>query len=299
MSGGTVFKRILVALDGSENSFAACRVAAALAFKLGAEIRLLTVLPGTSIYTAPLAGEISHQQNIAGMGVLNKAVAIVEDENVASVTKRVVQASGSLVGAIVEDALESKSELVVLGTRGLGGFRRLALGSVSSGVAAHASCPVLVVRGVSGEGETQIRRLLVAVDGSQKATEAVSVAARLARAIGGELTVLHVVHVPSSAYGVGTEGVIDRIEAEARSAGRRFVSEAAASARALGVDRVKEALIENMQSPPKEITAYAKKNEIDLIAVGTRGFGDFRRLLLGSVASGVLSYAGCSVMVVR
>jgi nucleotide-binding universal stress UspA family protein len=54
--------------------------------------------------------------------------------------------SGSVVEAIVEYATEEKAQLIVMGTRGMTGFKKMLLGSVSNGVVNHAPCAVLVVR---------------------------------------------------------------------------------------------------------------------------------------------------------
>ena len=60
-----------------------------------------------------------------------------------------------------------------------------------------------------------------------------------------------------------------------------------------------EVLWEAGKSAVQLITEFAEKNDVDLIVIGTRGLGGFKRLLLGSVASGVMSHASCSVIVVR
>ena len=75
------------------------------------------------------------------------------DDRVAFAQKHGVKASGhilsrqaSVIQAIVVDAADLKVDLIVIGSRGLGGFKRVLLGSVSIGVVTHAHCPVLVVR---------------------------------------------------------------------------------------------------------------------------------------------------------
>jgi len=70
-------------------------------------------------------------------------------------------------------------------------------------------------------------------------------------------------------------------------------------ARQQEVNAKSEILWELGKSPVDLITEYAKKHSVDLIVMGTRGRGGFKRLLLGSVASGVVTNAKCSVLVVR
>ena len=59
------------------------------------------------------------------------------------------------------------------------------------------------------------------------------------------------------------------------------------------------AVLDNVTSTVYAITNYAEQRRIDLIVVGSRGLGGFKRMLLGSVSSGVLNHASCSVLVVR
>ncbi|MGA8737860.1 MAG: universal stress protein, partial [Nitrososphaeraceae archaeon] len=62
---------------------------------------------------------------------------------------------------------------------------------------------------------------------------------------------------------------------------------------------VKTDIIVSVTSVVKEIADYAKKNNIDVIVVGSRGMSGFKKMLLGSVASGVVTFAHCPVIVVK
>jgi nucleotide-binding universal stress UspA family protein len=143
------------------------------------------------------------------------------------------------------------------------------------------------------------RNILVAVDGSETARKAVGVATEEAVKFAAELTVLNVVEIPVSPY-YSERGVeIAAGEGAAKTPGERMVSDAASIAEARGV-KVKQEILRHMgHSTAEGITDYAKKNDIDLIVVGTRGLGGIKKLLLGSVASGVVGSAHCAVLVVR
>ncbi len=146
--------------------------------------------------------------------------------------------------------------------------------------------------------EFKIRRVLVAVDGSENSLKAVKVAAGIAKSREAELTVLHVLTLPVAAYYGDVPVQINKIEDEMRPQSEKYVSDAVSLAERNGV-RAGTKIIERIESPVKGITDYASENDIDLIVVGTRGMGGFKRLLLGSVAAGVVHYAHCSVLVVR
>lgn len=78
--------------------------------------------------------------------LIEDALTICRSQGVKKTASEMVRASKSIVGEIIELATKRKIDLIVIGTRGLGGFRRLIQGSVSSGVVTHARCNVLVVR---------------------------------------------------------------------------------------------------------------------------------------------------------
>ncbi len=250
-------------------------------------VTVLHVIPAASIST-----EVAEK-------LVQKAASLAENEGL-EVARKILRARASVVQTITEYADSSKSDLIVVGTRGLGGFRRMLIGSVSSGVVAHARCPVLVVRMTPSEDKVRFKRVLVGVDGSESASRAVMVAVDLSKRLAADLVILHVIHIASAIYSGGGVGLvpIDKIAREARLEAEKFVSAAASAAKEHGVE-AKEETIQDMQSPVWEITHYAEKNGIELIVVGTRGLGGFSRLLLGSVAGGVVSYAHCSVLVVR
>ena len=140
-----MFERILLAVDGSEHSYNAARVAADLAHAMKSE-RLRIVVAYDRI--PPYLGEPNLQQAIDArlndaQEILKKAVEIVGDVP-AEVHTEVIE--GDAAESIIEVAKIRNSSVIVMGSRGLGRLAGLVLGSTSQKVVSHAPCPVLIVR---------------------------------------------------------------------------------------------------------------------------------------------------------
>jgi len=138
--------KILVAIDGSEQSFKAARYAIDIARRLDASIILLHVV---SIPQFP--------HHLGSLDEYYRKVAIEVDDwftmisnwdesKGISISRKVIHSHTSVVESIVEYAEEEGVDLIVVGTRGRSRFVRAILGSVAQGVIAYARCPVLVVR---------------------------------------------------------------------------------------------------------------------------------------------------------
>ncbi len=147
--------RILVPIDGSTNSIRALKVACNMARFSGAELLILNVIPTPGVLVeAPVGfglppGGISEyynrQEENAG-SIVGQAVSLCKEQGVNNVTTQITRAGKSIVEEIIDAATRKNIDLIVIGTRGLGGFKKLLLGSVSGGVVTHASCDVYVVR---------------------------------------------------------------------------------------------------------------------------------------------------------
>lgn len=149
------FQRILVAVDGSEGSRKASEVAVGLAEKFDAQLYVLHAFQGYPEYmtmfpSAPSpSGEAIEAYETyarkAALEVVGRTVSMAEKKGVKAKAKT-TETIGSAVEAITDYAVAEKVDLIVMGTRGMGGFKKMLLGSVSSGVVTHAQCAVLVVR---------------------------------------------------------------------------------------------------------------------------------------------------------
>jgi nucleotide-binding universal stress UspA family protein len=139
-----MFERILLAVDGSEHALRAARTAADLARCMKAELRILVVYPPLP----PYLGEPNLQQAInsrldTAQAILQKAVETV-GEIPGEIHTELLE--GDAAEAIIEVAETRRSDLIVMGSRGLGRLAGLLLGSTSQKVLSHAPCPVLIVR---------------------------------------------------------------------------------------------------------------------------------------------------------
>jgi nucleotide-binding universal stress UspA family protein len=148
-----MFTKILVAVDGSKSSERAARVAIMLAKRNGADLSVVSAIPRRIYLYAPvpdLAGApigLSAYYRQVGSDAekwVKDVVSLAKGQGV-KVSGRVLKAA-SIVQSITDYASGRGVELIVLGTKGSGGFKRLLLGSVSSGVVTHAHCSVMVVR---------------------------------------------------------------------------------------------------------------------------------------------------------
>ncbi len=134
------FSKILVAIDGSENANRALEVAIDLKKNYHSKLLILNAVQ-INKYGKQL-GKYSEED---ARRFVDEAVSFAKKEGVSAVGE-VKHATVSVVETIIESAEKEKVDLIVTGTRGLGGFKRLLLGSVSNGVVTHANCNVLVVR---------------------------------------------------------------------------------------------------------------------------------------------------------
>ena len=138
------------------------------------------------------------------------------------------------------------------------------------------------------------RRILIAVDGSPIAAHAADVGIELARSLGGEVALIHVVDpaqnwAPES--GVPAAELIKLAEQD----GKRLLADIhpRATLQAPPLEFVQ------VGKPTSEIMKAAKDWPADIIVIGSHGRGGISRVLLGSVAEGVMRHASCPVLVVR
>jgi nucleotide-binding universal stress UspA family protein len=146
-------RKILLAVDGSKNSLRASEVAIALSKQNLAALVILNVISPMIIIPPPIGmdssgGIESYYENSEKTGeeLIRRITDSARKENLPDVQGFVERSATSTVETIVQIASEKNIDLIVIGTRGLGGFKRLLLGSVSGGVVTHAHCNVLVVR---------------------------------------------------------------------------------------------------------------------------------------------------------
>ena len=136
---------ILLATDGSREAELARTTAIDLAESTNSELHVVTVAPGFPSYDVrnPAVVDLLRQR---AEDILNEEAAKIEREGGTVAEKHLRIAERYRAEQIVRVAEDIAADLIVMGSRGLGGVRRALMGSVSDSVVRHAHCPVLVVR---------------------------------------------------------------------------------------------------------------------------------------------------------
>ncbi|WP_435817503.1 universal stress protein [Micromonospora arida] len=187
--------------------------------------------------------------------------------------------------ALVLQESSAEAGLLVLGSRGHGGFGGLLAGSTAVSVAAHAHCPVVVVRDGAGRApaDASAGPVAVGVDGSEPSLVALGFAAERAAQRQVPLRVLHAwTPGPGGAAGVPDERAA--VE-QALEPWRRTFAQLA-----ITVDLV--------PTSPAAMLIEASR-DARLVVVGSRGRGGLAGMLLGSVSQQLIQHAHCPVAVVR
>ncbi len=190
-------------------------------------------------------------------------------------TVEVRQVAGGPGATLVEES--RRAELVVVGSRGLGGFAGLLLGSVGTQIAAHGHCPVLVIRPPDRPLPTE-GPVLVGVDGSESAELAVGYGAEEAA---GAVERWCWCTSPTTAT---TPGRPRPVLATAGAAARGSRPGLTVQERLIVAPKADQALIE-------------ATGDAALVVAGSRGRGGFAGLLLGSVSQTLVHHARCPVLI--
>ncbi|MCK1823277.1 universal stress protein [Streptomyces sp. XM83C] len=285
---------VVVGVDGSSSSLHAVEIAAVEAGLRGVGLRLVHAFGWPSM--RPPAGGPLWSPAAAGVRELVDGTLVEAEERARAAAPHIEVAREVTVGEpLMVLEIESRTaSLVVVGSRGLGAFGSLLLGSTAVHLAAHARCPVLVVRGRPDPSGP----VLLAVDGSAAGAKAVEFAFAEAFARGADLVALHVWNAWSErAYeGPGDPlNVVVDVE-RLREEEQRVLDETVAPARTRRPGVTVERRLVRSRVRPALIEA---SEEAQLVVAGARGRGGFSGLLLGSVSQALLHHAHCPVAVVR
>lgn len=279
--------QILFPTDGSDGATEAFDHVLDIAADHAATVRVLNVADTTHDSVTRIGDEIVDVLEREGESFVAELADRADDRGVSVVTE-VVQ--GGVDETIVAYATAHDIDLIAMSTQGRTGLDRLLLGSTTERVLRRSSVPVLSVRPDSATMRYPYRNVLVATDGSDHADAAVERAAALAATAGATVHVLSVVDigaVGSEAYS-GVSALVNDTE--------EIVSEAADAAATEGIETVET--VDVATSASSGIRSYVGDNDIDLIALGTRGRNGVERFLLGSVAERTVRTASVPVLTV-
>lgn len=197
-------------------------------------------------------------------------------------------------------ARETSADLVVLATRGLGGFRHLFLGSTDERVVQQSEQPVLSVHATDGAAAKPVRHVLLPTDFSEDARLARETALRAFRlGEGCRIHLLHVFHMPAEYEIYWARG----LSALTRSFRAETLAELGRELERLGRELSEEGLAVETEvaegDPAEVIVDRAAELGVGLVAMGTHGRSPLGRVFLGSVARRVVQHAPCPVLTVR
>lgn len=275
-------ERILVAVDGSEFSETALDQAISMAKVCKSNLFALSVIdlyPET-IARAPMLEEKLSKET---REILERAKGKAAKENVPCET--IVHIGGQPHKFIVKEAEEKNIDLIVVGTHGRTGLKRLLMGSVTARVIGHSSHNVLVIPKAS---IIKWKNIVIATDGSKYSEVAAKGAINLIKRCNRTCT-LNVIAVTRK------DATKERIQ----------ISENALKEIKLNAEKenikVDTLLVKDIphESIHKSILKYAKEKDADIIVMGSHGRTWLQRLLMGSVAERVIGHTESAVLVVK
>lgn len=284
---------ILVGVDGSREALQAAEWAAARAKLNNAQLQLVCAYALPSYTAASMESGFAVIDN----DVIRASAQTVVDETLTHLAKLGYQAEGRVepgdpTAVLVQ--LSEQADLIVVGTRGTGGFADRLLGATSSALPAYSRCPVVVVHGRGADQQfTPVKKIVIGVDGSSRSRKSLRRAIEEAALWGAQLTAVDAVPMASSAGVLAwLPATVDR-ESILRDVRDELKAICKAESAGSGVEIHAHALDGN---PAALLTEFS--TAVELVVVGTRGRGGFAGVLMGSTSQSVLAHSTCPVLVV-
>jgi nucleotide-binding universal stress UspA family protein len=290
MSSKQFFKNILVPVDGSHSCLHAKMLASSIAKKFNSKVTVVHVVSHEFMhpelkaqYQLPpsILNRVDDAYLQAGKKIIRNAEEMFREANIEVDTKLVTyEDPAEFLLQLIKD---KKYDLVVIGNRAGTQSARYSLGSVTEKLARHAECPVLIVK-----QKPKVEKILTAVDGSKYADKALEYAVQLARNYSANLALVHVEE--DKLIHIGGPQVVDCVG----TVGECILKDASTRVQGVSFDKMLE-----YGSPAEVIIKVAKKADVDIIVVGSRGLSSIRRYLLGSVSDDISMHARSSVLIVK
>ena len=293
-----MYDRILIPVDGSDESTAAARRGLALAKDFDATAEAVHVVDQRARRLARTDRESGHLTE-HGESVLADIKALAADIGQPITTELL---EGKPSARVDEYASETDAGLIVLGRQGMTGLGKRLLGGVTEQVLHRTAVPVLVV---SRAEETRTNgfeysRLLVPTDGSENANTATRHGAAVADQYNALVHVLNVVDIQAAggAFNAGglNETFIERLEENGRDAVAATADELTKTAPDVSVETAVERTT-SLDGVAAGIREYVSDQDIDLVVMASHGRSNLKRQLLGSVTSQLLRTVDVPVLV--
>jgi nucleotide-binding universal stress UspA family protein len=289
---------ILCPIDLSDISRHVVDHASALARWHGARLTFLHVViasPAMGIPPLPIDETTQHELVDAMRKAAETVPPLVQAEFL-------VRQAESAVTAILDEAVDRRADILVVGTHGRSGFKRLLLGSVAEAVIRRSPCPTFVVppraADIPAATPVRFRHILCAVDFSECSTIAATQALQLSHETAAHLTLLHVIETPPelSEDTLATDFNVDRIRAAAEAEALRRLRDLVPHG-----SKMPEAVTTAVEEgePVRALLQTAADVRADLIVMGVHGRSTVDLLVFGSTAYHVIREAPCPVLIVR
>ncbi|HEX3650941.1 MAG TPA: universal stress protein [Pseudonocardiaceae bacterium] len=284
---------IVAGVDGSDSALEAARWAADEAVRKRVPLRLVAVVqvPVASGYVGDvgLGGDLIDALRAESQHLLDEArSSLVARQPDLDVTTALL--FGPPIPALVEESAGAR--LMVVGSRGLGGFRGMLVGSTAVALAARGRCPVAVIRG----GGRPNGPVVVGVDGSPASEAAVELAFEEASLRRAELVAVHtwLEHASDAAYVATVQPVLDWDTLSER--GMESLAERLAGWAEKYPDVV---VVRRVTRGRPIVNLLAEAADAQLLLVGSRGRGAFAGVILGSTSQALVYHAPCPLIVAR
>ncbi len=296
MAENNIRRSIVAGVDGSVPALNAARWAAGEAARRRLPLRLVQVIDvvwATSGFAPP--ADFFTGLEAEGRRQLTEAATAVRESHPELAIETVLR-TASLVPTLI--GLSVDAEMMVLGSRGSGGFTGLLAGSTAVALVARGHCPVAVVRGTQADGAPPSKGpVVVGVDGSPISEPALAMAFEEASMRGADLVAVHawVEFTSETAYAAARQLLVDWDAVETRE--RETLAERLAGWQEKYPDVAVRRVVAGGSSPSKLLVAEAEGAQ--LLVVGSRGHGGFAGVLLGSTSRALVHHAPCPLLVVR
>jgi len=275
-------EKLLVATDGSIFSESAIREAINLARTCSSKLIAVSVVK-TSPEFEDLVPQVAEKAENRIREHLESVKSRASKEDVDC--EIVIHRGEEPFQDIVNEAEKNRVDMIIIGTHGRTGLKRLMMGSVTARVIGHAPCNVLVV---PLHAKVECRNILVATDGSRYSDAAASEAIGIAKRCGGSLIVISVA--------LSDKEIILPEDDEEMILAKDNVKKIVELAEKEGV---KTEGLTAIGKQYEAIVETSKQKHADLIVVGSHGRTGLDRLLMGSVTERVIGHSEVAVLVVK